>query len=130
MRSVLLFFAASFLYCESAHTMLKDKFLSKKFVKSTKSGFRFINAAKMLLGVQTSFGQEFSKKISKFKNVEKNSWKFVYILAKECRSPFNLTIFFDKNFKILISCRFEIFTKTSHLKLVGTPCRLGHKYQK
>ena len=31
--------------------------------------------------------------------------------------------FFDrKNFKILISRRFEIITKTSHLKLVGTPC--------
>ena len=31
--------------------------------------------------------------------------------------------YFDrKNFKILISHRFEIFTKTSHLKLVGTPC--------
>ena len=26
------------------------------------------------------------------------------------------------NFKILISRKFEIFIKTSHLKLVGTPC--------
>ena len=25
----------------------------------------------------------------------KNSWKFVYILPKQCRSPFNLTIFFS-----------------------------------
>ena len=45
----------------------------------------------------------------------KNSWKFVYILAKQCRSHFNLTNIFDKNFKILISRRFS-------LKLVGTPC--------
>ena len=31
--------------------------------------------------------------------------------------------FFDrKKFKILISRRFEIFTKNFHLKLVGTPC--------
>ena len=53
----------------------------------------------------------------------KNSSKFVYILAKQCRSHFNLTNFFDrKNSQILISRKFEIFTKTSHLKLVGTPC--------
>ena len=32
--------------------------------------------------------------------------------------------FWTKNFKILISRRFEIFTKTSHLKLVGTACRI------
>ena len=32
--------------------------------------------------------------------------------------------FWQKNFKILISVRFEIFTKTSHLKLVGTPCTI------
>ena len=25
---------------------------------------------------------------------QKNPWKFVYILAKQCRSPFNLTFFF------------------------------------
>ena len=30
--------------------------------------------------------------------------------------------FDQKNFKILISRRFEIFTKNYHLKLVGTPC--------
>ena len=46
--------------------------------------------------------------------------KFVYILAKQCRSHFNLTNIFDKKIlKILTSRRFEIFTKTSHLKLVG-----------
>ena len=33
-----------------------------------------------------------------------------------------MTNFFNKKFKILISRRFEIFTKTSHLKLVGTHC--------
>ena len=32
--------------------------------------------------------------------------------------------YLTKNFKILISRRFEIFTKTSHLKLVGTPCTI------
>ena len=31
-----------------------------------------------------------------------------------------------KNFKIVIS-RFEIFTKTFHLNLVGTPCMLGYQ---
>ena len=30
--------------------------------------------------------------------------------------------FFTKKSKILFSCRFEIFAKNSHLKLVGTPC--------
>ena len=33
----------------------------------------------------------------------KNWSKFVYILQKQCRSHFNLTIFFRKNVKILIS---------------------------
>ena len=42
---------------------------------------------------------------------KKNSLKFVDIQPKQCRSHFNLTIFSDKNFKILISRIFEIFTK-------------------
>ena len=33
----------------------------------------------------------------------KNSWDFVYVLAKHCRCPFNLTNFLGKNFQILIS---------------------------
>ena len=74
-------------------------------------------------GVPTSFGQDFSKKSLNVSKSEKKLWKFVYILAKQCRSHLNLTNFFDqKNFKILISPRFEIFTKTFHLKLVGTHC--------
>merc|ERR1711860_177117 len=57
----------------------------------------------------------------------KNSSKFVYILAKQCRSHFNLTNIFDrKNFKIQILRRFEIITKTSYLKLVGRPCSKYH----
>ena len=28
-----------------------------------------------------------------------NSWKFVYILTKQCKSPFKLTNFFDKKFQ-------------------------------
>ena len=54
----------------------------------------------------------FRLKTSKFPEKRKNLWKFVYILAKQCRSHFNLTNIFDKNFKILILRRFEIFTKT------------------
>ena len=30
---------------------------------------------------------------------KKKSWKFVYILAKQCKCPFNLTIFFDKKYQ-------------------------------
>ena len=41
----------------------------------------------------------------------KNRKNFVYILAKKCRSPFNLM-----NFSVVLE--FEFFTK----KLVGTPC--------
>ena len=33
-------------------------------------------------------------RIKIWKNDKKNPWKFVYILAKQCRSHFNLTIFF------------------------------------
>ena len=61
---------------------------------------------------QQVLGRNLAQKSQNSKMLKKNSWKFVYILAKECRSPFNLTNFFDKNFKILISRRFEIFTKT------------------
>ena len=72
-----------------------------------------------LQGVPTSFRQGFSKKIAKCYEKRKNSWKFVYILARQCRAHFDLTNFLTKNFKILISRKFESFTKTSHLKLVS-----------
>ena len=57
----------------------------------------------------TSFRQEFSKNSLNVTKSEKNSWKFVYVLAKQCRSHFNLTNIFDKKFKILISRSFETF---------------------
>ena len=59
-----------------------------------------------------------------FRKAKKNRESLFTLLAKQCRSHFNLTnIIFDrKNFKILIWRRFEIFIKTSHLKLAGTPC--------
>ena len=37
-------------------------------------------------------------------------------------TSFSPKFFLTKNFKIPISRRFEIFIKTSHLKLVWTPC--------
>ena len=66
----------------------------------------------------------------------KNSWKFVYILAKQCSSHFNLTNIFDrKNFEILISLsKFETFTKTCcdtlyHMyKLFNPICRSSKNY--
>ena len=56
----------------------------------------------------------------------KKSRKFVYVLAKQCKSPFNLTDFSDKKkFKILIM-RVLIFSlKSSYVKLVGSPCSLN-----
>ena len=39
---------------------------------------------------------DFSKKIAKCYEKRKNSWKFAYILAKQYKSPFNLTNFLDK----------------------------------
>ena len=54
------------------------------------------------MGVPASFGQEFSKKISKSYESRKKLWKFVYILAKQYRSHFNLTNFLPKSFKIRI----------------------------
>ena len=54
----------------------------------------------------TSYRQELKKK--KTQKRRKISWKFVYILAKQYRSPFDLTNFFEtKNPKI-----FEVFTKS------------------
>ena len=52
-----------------------------------------------LPSVPTSFGQESSIKISKFRNGEKNSLNFVYILVKQCRSHYNLTNYFDKKYQ-------------------------------
>ena len=56
------------------------------------------------------------KKSQNITKGEKSSWKFVYILASQCRSPFNSIwrIFWAKN---IILWDF-IFS----LKLVGTPC--------
>ena len=59
-----------------------------------------------LPGVPTSFEQEFSKETSK------NSSNFVYILAKECRSPFSLTNFLA----ILISPDCEIYNESFPFK--------------
>ena len=53
----------------------------------------------------------------------KNSSKFVYILAKQCRSHFNLTNFFTKKFKIII-----LRSKTFNLKLVRTPSIIPQLY--
>ena len=39
-----------------------------------------------------------AKNQSKSQKTE-NSWKFVYILAKQCKFHFNLTIFFDKKYE-------------------------------
>ena len=59
--------------------------------------------------------------------MRKTSWKFVYILAKQCRSHFNLTNIFDKKFQ---NSNFaQIFTKTSHPNLVWTPCILPAKLE-
>ena len=66
-----------------------------------------------LQGVPRSFEQDFSRKNSKSWQCWKKSWKFVYILPKQRRSPFNLTDFFDQKFKILISRIFEIFAKNT-----------------
>ena len=52
-----------------------------------------------LHGVSTSFGQESRKTSLNVTEGEKKSLKFVYILAKQCRSRFNLTNFSKKNSK-------------------------------
>ena len=62
-------------------------------LRAKASTYRYIPA------VQTSFGHEFSIKISKSQKWRKNSSKFVYILAKQCRSHFNLANIFEKKFQ-------------------------------
>ena len=63
-------------------------------------------------GVSTSFRKEFSKKTAKCYEERKNSrkpWKFVYSLAKQCRSyNFHLTNLFQKKFQILMSLKIII----------------------
>jgi len=66
------------------------------FVKSLRT---LPNSIIYVPGVQTSFGQGFSKKSQKCPERRKNLWKFVYILAKQYRSPFNLTNFIYKKFQ-------------------------------
>ena len=44
--------------------------------------------------LQQVLDSDFLKKY--LKRREKKSWKFVYILAKQRKSPYNLTIFFKK----------------------------------
>ena len=57
------------------------------FVKITSEASWFLARKSKQPGVPTSFSQE------------KKSWKFVYILAKQCSFHFNLTNFFDKKFQ-------------------------------
>ena len=47
-------------------------------------------------------------RISSNRKQRKKSWKIVYTVAKQCRSPVNLTIFWIKN-HVQIWCEFEIF---------------------
>ena len=51
-----------------------------------------------------------AKKLSKSEKT-KNSRKFVYILAKDCKRSFNLTTFLNKN----SNCEFDIFFKKTCL---------------
>ena len=80
--------------------------------------------------VSLEFDEIFAKKFqnsNSTKNLSnpkrrKNSSKFVYIIDKLCRSHFNLTNFLTKDFKILWSRGFTIFTNAIHPELVGTHC--------
>ena len=54
----------------------------------------------------------------KKKKKNEKSWKFFYILTKQFKPPFNLTIFFFKN---LISRLGNFLWKNFPPKLVGTP---------
>ena len=104
----------------------KQKSVKLRFTKSFDNLCTFQNFLKnphfatvCISDVSTSFVEEFSK----IKNLEmsqksKYSWKFVYILAKQCRSPFNLTNVCQ--IKILILCGFEIFTQTCWVTLYMT----------
>ena len=49
-----------------------------------------------LQGVPTSFRQGFSKKIAKYYEMRKNSWKFVYILASSAELTSIWRIFWQK----------------------------------
>ena len=72
------------------------KYIHSLFAWQNKEPNTHTCKVRFLPGVPTSFRQEFSKKIAKCYEKRKNSWKFVYILAKQCRSHFNLTNIFDK----------------------------------
>ena len=63
-------------------------FLARKF-KLTSRNFKYRVSQQVLDLI-------FAKNLSRLQRT-KNSWKFVYILAKQCRSPFSLTRFLIKN---------------------------------
>ena len=88
---------------QSSSLIIVAWFLDKRGLKLV-----WILALKMVKNRPNKFWTGLYHKNLKIQKWRKNSWKVVYILAKQCRSPFNLTIFFKQNFKIL--------------KLVGTPC--------
>ena len=105
--------------------VLKDLWWTKKNRKIVNFGIfhNFLAFCKGNFSVFLSSQLYLEKQNKKQKNLKvsrkarKNSSKFVYILAKQCRSPFNLTNFLTKNFQILI----VIFIfKTSYLKLIGS----------
>ena len=68
-----------------------------------------------------------NRKIPQKSQRQKNSWKFVYVLAKQCRSSFNLTNFLVKNFKIFrIS---DFLQKSVYPKLVWSPRTCPYLYR-
>ena len=83
--------------------------------------FRRIWIPERFRNLHTSFGQELNgAKTHKSHEKANKSWKFVYILARQSRYPFNLTIFLTK-FNILISrtCLYTL-RKLLHLYLYYT----------
>ena len=74
------------------------------------------------INCSTSFEFEFSKKS------RKNSWKFVYFLAKQWRTPFNLTIFFNHIFLKFLWIFISYLSKTycDTLYIFGVKIQMRH----
>ena len=101
-----------------SQTCLKTSVSSRPVKKQTIAINNAEKGTKTKIQARNSKSKKFIGTVGPYSRQE-NSSKFVYIPARQCRSHFNLT----EKFKFLISRKFEIFTKTSHSKLVGTPCR-------
>ena len=102
---------------KSRNTCAQFLFLKKNFWKNLS------NDKKIKYQVSHQVLTVIDQKMCKFHGRRKNSWKFVYILTKQCRFHFNLTNFLSKNFQNSQNSNFGTPKPWKFVYILAKQCR-------